>query len=275
MEELQKGVLSKSKMFFYSNNQNKDIFFYPLSAGHFYCNRDYRVERENFDSILITHIIRGSFSFLVNGQEMTVKAGETAVIDCFHPHIYYTDDSFEAYWLHINGSNTEEIFNELTNRFGNAVKYDNIIETQIKDIYNSIKNNQNIGDSRMSLKIYQLITSLFSTNENSKTKNSIIQKSIDYINQNYHNRLSVEDIAGHINMSSSQFSRQFKKQIGTSPYDYLLGTRLTKAKELLKNTSLPISEISYHTGFANESNFIYFFKKHEGISPLKFRNLLF
>lgn len=275
MEELQKGVLRKSKMFFYSAHQNRDIFFYPLSAGHFYCNSDYKVQRDNFDSILITHIIRGSFSFLLNGQELTVKAGETAVIDCFKAHTYYTNDSFEAYWLHISGSSTKLLFTELAGRFGSIISFDNEIERQIKDIYNLIQNNESISESNMSLKIYKLIISLFNANENNVCINPVIQEAISYMNQNYQNRLTVEHIAAHINMSPSQFSRQFKKQTGTSPYDYLLGIRLTKAKELLKNTSLPISEISYQTGFANESNFIYFFKKHEEISPLKFRNILF
>lgn len=275
MTELQMGVLDKSKMFFYSNCQNKRIFFYPLSTGHFYCNSDYRVERNNFDSILITHIIRGSFSFLVNGQELTIKAGETAVIDCFNPHIYYTNDSFEAYWLHIGGSNTQEIFEELTNRFGNIINADKSVEKQIKEIYNIIRTNENISEPNMSSKIYSFITSLFNANQNLNRENNMAATAIDYISKNYSKRLTVDDIARYSNLSPSQFSRQFKKQIGTSPYDYLLSVRLTKAKELLKNTSLPISEISYQTGFANESNFIYFFKKHEGISPLKFRKILF
>lgn len=275
MEELQKGILRKSKMFFYSNTQNKDIFFYPLSAGHFYCSSDYKVERSRFDSILITHIIRGSFSFLVNGKEMTLKPGETAVIDCFNPHTYYTNDSFEAYWIHINGSNIKELFTELISRFGNIIGFDSEIEIQIKDIYNLIKNNESISESNMSSKIYGLIISLFNVNENKICSNTVVQTAINFIQQNYQNKLTIDDISKYINMSPSQFSRQFKKQTGKSPYDYLLGIRLTKAKELLKNTSLPISEISYQTGFANESNFIYFFKRHEGISPLKFRNILF
>lgn len=275
MENIQMGVLCKSKMFFYSAHQNRDIFFYPLSAGHFYCNNDYKVQRKNFDSILITHIIRGHFSFLVNNHELTVKAGETAVIDCFNEHTYYTNDSFEAYWIHISGSNTKELFAELMCRFGNIISYDNEIEIQIKNIYNLIKNNENVSESNMSSKIYRLIVSLFNANMNNICNNTIVQTAINYMNQNYQNKLTIKNIASHINMSPSQFSRQFKKQTGTSPYDYLLGIRLTKAKELLKNTSLPISEISYQTGFANESNFICFFKKNEGISPLRFRNILF
>lgn len=275
MEELQKGVLNKSKMFFYYNSQNKDVFFYPLSAGHFYCNSDYKVQRNSFDSILITHIIRGSFSFMLNGQELTCKAGETAVIDCFNPHTYYTNDSFEAYWIHINGSNTKELFREMSDRFGNIIPPNEAIEIQIKELYNTIKNNENVPESNMSLKIYNLIISLFDANKSSVTNNTVIQNAINYINENYCRQLDVESVAGYVNMSQSQFSRRFKKQTGTSPYSYLLSVRLTKAKELLKNTSLPISEISYQTGFANESNFIYFFKKHEGFSPLKFRNILF
>lgn len=275
MENIQKGVLNKSEMFFYSARQSKDIFFYPLSAGHFYCNSDYRVERNNFDSILITHIISGSFSFLTDGQTLTVKAGETAVIDCFKPHAYYTDDSFEAYWIHINGSNTKELFGELTGRFGNIIGFDGKIEMCIKDIYGIIKNGENISESNMSSKIYSLIISLFNSGEHNLCSNTVIRSAVNYINSNYQNKITVENIADYVNMSASQFARQFKKQAGTAPYGYLLGVRLTKAKELLKNTSLPISEISYLTGFADESNFIYFFKKREKISPLKFRNISF
>lgn len=275
MEELQRGVLGKSKMFFYSGTQNKNIFFYPLSSGHFYCNSDYRVERNDFDSILITHIIRGKISFLSDGQILTAGTGETALIDCFRHHLYYTDTGFEAYWIHINGSNTKQIFEELTNRFGCIIHADDEIEENIKNIYNTIKNNESISESHMSAKIYRLIASLFNANEKIDFKDSIAGTAISFIHNNYQNKLTINDIAQQINLSPSQFSRQFKKQTGTSPYDYLLSVRLTKAKELLKNTSLPISEISYRTGFANESNFIYFFKKHEGISPLKFRNILF
>lgn len=275
MYELQRGVLNRSKMFFYSNKQSKNIFFYPLSAGHFYCNANYRIARNKFDSILLTYIISGSLSFMVNGQELTVKENEIAVIDCFKQHTYYTKDSFEAYWLHINGGNTEELFAELTDRFGYIIKSDDETQKGITDIYNILKNNDIISENDLSAKIYALIMSLFNSNRNNCNNNTVSQEAIEYINKYFNNRITVNDIAKHINMSSSHFSRQFKNQIGTSPYDYLLKVRLTKAKELLKNTRLSISEISYQAGFANESNFIYFFKKHEKISPLKFRKIAF
>lgn len=83
----------------------------------------------------------------------------------------------------------------------------------------------------MSSKIYSFITSLFNANQNLNCENNIAVTAIDYINKNYSKRLTVDDIARYINLSPSQFSRQFKKQIGTSPYDYLLSVRLTKAKE--------------------------------------------
>ncbi|HBN38989.1 MAG TPA: hypothetical protein DD404_05620, partial [Ruminococcaceae bacterium] len=95
--------------------------------------------------------------------------------------------------------------------FGNIIGFDNEIEMQIKDIYNLIKNNESISESNMSLKIYGLIISLFNANENNTCSNTIIQTAINYMNQNYQNKLTVKNIAGHINMSPSQFSRQFKK----------------------------------------------------------------
>lgn len=274
MSQIQNGVLEKSKMFFSPPAQNKGLLFYPLSTGHFYCDSAYKVERDNFDSILVNYIVRGTFSFLIDGREHTAHSGDIVLIDCFDKHTYYTNNGFESYWVHINGSNTYDFFGEITSRFSNIITANDKIEADIKDIYTPIKNKQQISESEMSFKIYRLFCDMLNLYDGGG-ENNIITASIDYIANHYSESLTVDKIAKIVHLSSSQFSRRFKKQTGTSPYDYILSVRLTKAKELLKNTSLPISEIAYRTGFASDSNFIYFFKKQEGISPLKFRNILF
>ena len=90
---MQKGILQSSELFFYSGAFNPRLFFYPLSAGHFYCTSGYRVDRSSFDSILIAYIVRGTFSFLYQGRELTAKAGEIALVDCFGSHVLHPQSS--------------------------------------------------------------------------------------------------------------------------------------------------------------------------------------
>lgn len=267
---IQKGVTDKSKLFFYSGNQKNNLFFYPLSAGHFYCDSNYKIQRDTFDSILIILVVRGSVVFSDN---QVANRGEIAIIDCFNPHCYYTNDNLEVYWIHISGSNTYQIYQELVERFGNVIACDNATEKQIKNIYNILKNNIQISDIDMSKEVYSLFAHLFGVNKTDSV--TVIENAIAYISNNFGKKLTIDEIANEVHLSASQFSRIFKRQIGTSPYDYIMSVRLTKAKEMLKNTSLPISEIAYRTGFQSDSNFIYFFKKREGISPLKFKKVLF
>lgn len=270
----QNGVLAKSKMFFYPPVQNSGLFFCPVSVGHFFCDSRYRVERKFFDSILITYIVEGTFNFPVDGEEYAAHSGEVALVDCFHPHIYYTTDGFEAYWLHIKGSNVYALYKELVGRFSGVITADQQVEMRIKAIYSDIKTARPVSDSDMSLAIYGLFMELYAQSgirENTDAVNDAIR----FIIENYHQTITVEDVARSAHLSASQFSRKFKKQTGASPYEYILNVRLAKAKEMLKNTSLPVSEIAYRTGFQSDSNFIYFFKRKEGVSPTRFRKILF
>jgi len=98
---------------------------------------------------------------------------------------------------------------------------------------------------------------------------------VRYMKAHYSEKITVEHMAKAVSLSPSQFSRHFKRQTGVPPYEYLLSLRLSKAKELLKTTELPVHEIAYQCGFGGESSFISFFKKQEGIPPLKFRTVLF
>lgn len=78
-------------------------------------------------------------------------------------------------------------------------------------------------------------------------------------------------MAKAVSLSPSQFSRQFKRQTGVPPYEYLLSLRLSKAKELLKTTELPVHEIACQCGFGGESSFISFLKTG-GHSAFKIQN---
>ncbi len=294
MAAIQDGVLERSEMYFSSLHQGMKMFFYPVSVGHFYCGNEYRVERDTFESLLVTYIIRGSFSFLADGRKQTANSGEAALIDCFHPHVYFADPGFEAYWVHIGGSNTYEIYRELKTRQGSVIDAGERTEARIKEIFDGVKYGSTaadpagngaegargyeryggLRDSSMSLKLYGLLMGLFEQNDGER-EDDPVSRAVSYILSHYDGSLSVAEVADSVHLSPSQFSRKFKKKTGTSPYDYILGVRLTKAKELLKNTRLSVGEIAYRTGFCSDANFIYFFKKQEGISPLRFRNTLF
>ena len=68
----------------------------------------------------------------------------------------------------------------------------------------------------------------------------------------------VQKLADEVHMSKSHFSRVFKQQTGFSPYDYVLISRLNRAKDLLQKTEMSVASIAYETGFNSESNFILF-----------------
>ena len=94
------------------------------------------------------------------------------------------------------------------------------------------------------------------------------------MSKNYQNPLTVKDVADFVNLSESYFYKLYKASRQT-PYSFLLKIRLEKAKEFLRLSNDSISEIAYKCGFNSDANFIYFFKRKVGISPLKFRKISF
>ena len=84
-------------------------------------------------------------------------------------------------------------------------------------------------------------------------------------------RLSPEDIARNLGVSYSWFRKMFKQYTGTSPAQYQANLIVIKAKELVDNTELSITDISYQLGFENVGQFSTFFRKKTGVPPLQYR----
>lgn len=96
---------------------------------------------------------------------------------------------------------------------------------------------------------------------------------IDYISNNYSNGITSKDAADFLHLSNSYFCRIFKENFGFCFQNYLNAYRLDEASEQLKNSTLPISEISIAAGFNSFSYFSKLFKDTYHCTPSEYRNI--
>ena len=107
--------------------------------------------------------------------------------------------------------------------------------------------------------------------DESRSNRSMIEQIADYIRVHYAEPLTLDTLLEQIPISKSWFLRLFRQYMGTTPYNFLLSTRMTRAKELLVLTDFPIGEIARQVGFEDESNFSTRFSSMTGQSPQQYR----
>ena len=104
-----------------------------------------------------------------------------------------------------------------------------------------------------------------------KLSDYYVKEAITFIEQNFQNDISIEDIANFCSLNRSYFGKIFRDATGQSPQDFLIHYRMTKAAELLKLTEFSIKDISNAVGYANQLHFSRAFKKIYQASPRQWR----
>jgi len=100
-----------------------------------------------------------------------------------------------------------------------------------------------------------------------------LQQAQRFIDARMEDSLRQEDVAAHLGMGLSTFSRFFADASGMSFPAYVRGKRLSKAAALLAQSKQTITEIAVETGFSSASYFVLCFRKQYGITPSRFRKL--
>ena len=202
MKSTELGVLKKSEVYFSSPSQTaKKLYYYPISAGHFFCIKGYHLIRDNYNSLLITHIIDGTFTYIKDGKHITARAGDTVILDCYKPHEYYTNDSFESIWIHISGANSFELFEEVEKTDGNLVKCRDVnhVKKLLFRIYDSISGVNPPSELNISLDIYKIFAELLNPQSIKSKGESNYEDSIqdvkNYISENLNEKLTVQRLA--------------------------------------------------------------------------------
>ena len=99
-----------------------------------------------------------------------------------------------------------------------------------------------------------------------------LKSSLEFITDNLHRDLPLSEIASVAGLSPFHFTRLFRNATGQTPHQYLLDQRLFRAKDLLRSSYLPVSQIGSDVGFSNHGHFTRTFRKREGITPTAWRD---
>ena len=98
-----------------------------------------------------------------------------------------------------------------------------------------------------------------------------IEQLLQYIDNNYQNPLSVDELTQIIPFSRRVLEKKFKRETGTSVYQYLLDLRIEKFADLLITTDLPLIEAATRSGFTDYKNISRIFTKAKEMTPLQYR----
>jgi len=152
-------------------------------------------------------------------------------------------------------------------------KDDNLSKSFLK-IFNAIDNPE--SDIQIQSLINLFLTKLiikYSTSNATikpiKKQTKFIKKACKYIEENFKENITLDELSEIACLSPFYFQREFKKIVGITPHEYLNDFRIKKSKEMILQ-SKDIASISVDIGFFDQSHFSKIFKKTVGISPQKY-----
>lgn len=101
-----------------------------------------------------------------------------------------------------------------------------------------------------------------------------LRKVEDYVTQHLAEEISIESLAVLVELSSSHFSHVFKESTGMTPLQFVTQHRITRAQQLIRETSRSLIQIGLEVGYATPSHFAQVFKRVVGVTPTDFRSSL-
>ena len=236
---------------------------------------------------LFHYVISGTGKLLAdkspgNTVEYQIKSGQGLMLFPHQVSTYFADHElpWEYVWIEFDGLRAKEAI-EIAGLRPDSPVY----RASSKDLRNDMMSEmlyivQHSNEAPLHLigHLYLFLDYLMRSansvrmNQGGKLRDFYIKEALTFIEQNFQNDISIEDIADSCGLNRSYFGKIFHDSIGKSPQEFLINYRMTKAAELLKLTSLSIADIGNAVGYPNQLHFSRAFKKIYGISPRNWRS---
>lgn len=250
----------------------------PIEISRFgitYPDKNYRIKRTPSPCFIIEYIDSGSGYIEINGVKHKLSEKDVYIV---HPGDfceYYADkrDPYKKYWINFRSSHffdflkAYKIEERVIKGFDASHYFEEIFALEKKskkcdELYLPIS--KILFSMMLDIAVYK--------NENdAKDTFGLAARVKDYLQHSLSSNISMETLEREYYRSKSQITKVFKKTYNITPYAYLIDLRIQLAKNLLKTTSKPVSEIAEYLCFSSEYHFSGSFKKRVGVCPREYR----
>lgn len=269
----------------FPNENFIDLCMYQY--GYEQCDPGHSFGPAKRNHYLFHYIISGTGTLMADNakgetQTYSIKSGQGFLIFPGQINTYFADDNlpWEYFWIEFDGLRVKEAL-DLTELSKNNPVY----RCRFKDLREEMVKEMDYIVHHPKESPFHLIGHLFlffdylarsakteTLVKSTKMSDYYIKEAIHYMEQNFQNNITIEDIAAVCGINRSYFGKIFKNSMGRSPQEFLMNYRMVKATELLKLTSLSIADIGSAVGYENQLHFSRAFKNVYGISPREWRN---
>lgn len=279
----------------------------PFFIGKYYHNNFADLMTHTHDFIEIAYVCNGKGYHVYNDTTYSVSKGDLYIINSRTPHCFYpTDQNNSGHLVVYNLCFLPEfidtinirlsILTELTDImlykslyeeeiiYTPDLKLSGSMRTEIEQLYEKMymeftSEELNYMDilrlslCELLLKIHRFykINHVQTENTTSKYRHQLISDCIQYLRENYSQKITIEELSNNFFLSKSYLSSLFKHATGSSVVEYLQHIRIDKACELLTTTTLSITEISTMVGYTDYRFFNKSFKKITGCTAHQYR----
>ena len=253
----------------------RDKLLYLQEAGHFISGANYYTVRKELDSYLVKLTLSGAGILEYGGETYRLPAGSFFWIDCRAPQHYYTapdTGQWDVLWFHFYGATADAYYqaflSQTQGRAAASLPVDCPVSAQMSALL-ALAGEDGDASALMTTILCGLIHG--AAQQRPQPVPAVLQKVRQYLHEQYAQKITLDTLSARYNISKYHLQRSFQRYFGQSPGEYLTRLRLTRAKELLRATDLPVSEVAYRVGMENTSYFISVFRSREGATPSKYR----
>lgn len=228
----------------------------------------------------ILYVANGKTHFWFDGRKEIVSAGHMVLYkpEEIQKYVYYLEDNPEVFWIHFTGSDVKNILEYHGISLDEHVFYCGVLP-DYKALFRKIIQELQLcryGYEDYIASLFNDILLLVDRQQHEQKKNTgnvqeQIERAAAYFNENYNTKISIDDYAESLHISTNWFIHNFKQYAGMSPAQYILSLRMVNAQSLLERTTYNIKEISEIVGYENPLYFSRVFKKEIGKSPAQYR----
>jgi AraC-like DNA-binding protein len=262
-----------------------DIGYYPNAKHHF------RKREEGADEYILIYCIEGHGRIKVNSNTHTLIPNSYFIIPSNIAHEYWADKQspWSIYWIHFAGKAATNLFKKYCQKSSNNDNSTpNVTELPFEErrinYFNGFISLLESGYSTeiieyVNISLWQLLASFvyhdfYSEIRHQNNGTDIVNSAIRYMQNHIDQSITVEELANHLNYSTSYLYSLFKEDTGYSPINYFNHLKIQEACKYLSFTDMSIKEISFELGFNDPFYFSRLFKKMMELSPTEYRKKL-